>query len=227
MTRQQIQRLITKNEFARFLRYVRRTKHKVIFLLCAYLGLRISECLRLNLNDINLDQKYLIVQKQKNKRDGERIYLWHHPFRVLNMYINRNLEDIKENNGWLFVSQKDSKKPISRSSVETVFYLARLRSGLVESYGMSTNKKVKHRFTIHSLRHLYINEMAKLMTQKIGYIDETSLQALTRHKSKLSLEPYLKINLEMKKNIHNMLLSHPERKEDVRTSRLGRGDLRC
>lgn len=60
---------VTEDEFTKLLTVTKQMKHKVAFLLAWGSGLRISEVLKIQLNDIDLEMKQIRINDGKGKKD--------------------------------------------------------------------------------------------------------------------------------------------------------------
>ncbi len=118
----------------RFKKYILRDK--LVLYLLAYTGLRKSELINLDWEDINLGSKYLIVRKGKNKTD--RLIPLHKTIVILlDEYLSSRLP--LKNNA-LFLSERENR--LSSTSLDCLFKRYLKFSGLA-------NKK----YTLHTLRH--------------------------------------------------------------------------
>jgi len=124
----------------RFKKYALRDK--LIFTMFSYTGLRRTELINLNWNDINLGNKYLIVRKSKNK--NQRIIPIHdRVIELLDIYLTQRLP--LQNNA-LFIGRTCQR--IHHKSLKNLFDRYIKIAGLVGKG-----------YTIHTLRHnvtLYI-----------------------------------------------------------------------
>ena len=103
------------NTDTRFKKYALRDK--LIFTMFAYTGLRRTELINLNWNDINLGSKYLIVRKSKNK--NQRIIPLHDKvISLLDLYLSERL--LLKNNA-LFIGRTGQR--IHHNSLKNLFYL--------------------------------------------------------------------------------------------------------
>lgn len=186
-------------------------KYKTILSLCLLQGFRISECLELSINNngnkVDICKRCIRLQRQKNGNDGEIVALRHKSCELLEWYLMKYQPMIEKNNGWLFWSQLKKGYHISRAAFCKKFHDTRIKLGLDnEVYGKTKDGKKLHRITVHSTRHFFIMNAIKNMISKVGFIDERSLQILSRHKNKMSLDPYIHITPDIKRKINDMYL---------------------
>ncbi len=143
-------------------------RDKLVLYLLAYAGLRKSELLNLNWDDINLGSKYLIVRNGKNKTD--RIIPLHKSIiSLLDEYLSTRLP--LENKALLISNQSNR---LSSTSLEYLFRKYLKFSGL-------ENK----RYTLHSLRHTFAT---RLLNKNVSLF---KIKNLLGHKSIESTEIYL------------------------------------
>jgi integrase/recombinase XerD len=161
-------------------------------------GLRASELARLNVTDVDLYQRLLIVRQGKGRKDrlvpfGERV-------RAAILRYLRECRD--ERPGPLFVGER-SGRPLDRCGVNTIVTKAAARAGVVAS-----SHRLRHSYATHLLRN-----GAAL----------PEIQALLGHASLQSTEIYLRVEIT---DLDRMIeRSHPrERQRDGGDRRLGRGD---
>ncbi len=96
-----------------FIKYALRDK--LIFTMFAYTGLRRTELINLNWNDINLGNKYLIVRKSKNK--NQRIIPLHD--RVIELIDKYLSERLPLKNNALFIGRTGER--IHHNSLKNLF----------------------------------------------------------------------------------------------------------
>jgi len=128
------------NTDTRFKKYALRDK--LIFTMFAYTGLRRTELINLNWNDINLGNKYLIVRKSKNK--NQRIIPLHDKvIKLLDQYLNQRLP--LKNNA-LFIGR--TEKRIHHNSLKNLF------DRYIKISGLSGKG-----YTIHTLSYPNLNKI--------------------------------------------------------------------
>ncbi|MBQ7667758.1 MAG: tyrosine recombinase XerC [Clostridia bacterium] len=149
-----------------------------LFLNC---GLRLSELISININQIK-DDKLTVIGKGNKERT---VYLNHASKTALNEYMRvRPREGVKDRNA-LFLSER--KKRISPRAVQYI-----VKKYLAEA-GLDTDK-----ITPHKLRHT----AATLMYQ-YGNVDIRSLQEILGHESVATTEIYTHTNKEQLKDAVN------------------------
>ncbi len=111
-------------------------RDKLILNLFAFGGLRRSELLNLNWDDINLGSKYLIVRNGKNRTD-RMIPLHDNVYNLLEEYLSQRLP---LNCNALIIGEQ--RKRLSKNSLNLIFKKCIMLSGL-------SGKN----YTLHSLRH--------------------------------------------------------------------------
>jgi Site-specific recombinase XerD len=151
------------NSDTRFKKYALRDK--LIFTMFAYTGLRRTELINLNWNDINLGNKYLIVRKSKNK--NQRIIPIHDKvLELLDKYLS---ERLPLKNNALFIGRTDQR--IHHNSLKNLF------DRYIKIAGLAGKG-----YTTHTLRHTFatrlLNKDVSLVNIKnlMGYSSLESTQ---------------------------------------------------
>lgn len=145
-------------------------RDKLILTIFTYTGIRKSELLNLNWDDINLGVKYLTVRKSKNKTD-RTIPLHNKVVELLDSYLTQRLPIT---NNALVVSERG--KRLNKNSLNNLFFKYIHLSGL-EGKG----------YTIHSLRHTFAS---RLLNENVSLY---KIKSLLGHRSIESTEIYLHI----------------------------------
>ncbi len=143
-------------------------RDKLILNLLAFGGLRKSELLNLNWDDINLGSKYLIVRNGKNKTD-RMIPLHENVYELLEGYLSKRLPLKCEA---LIIGERDKRLGIS--SLELIF------KKYIKLSGLSGKK-----YTLHSLRHTFAT---RLLNKNVSLV---KIKNLLGHRSIESTEIYL------------------------------------
>ncbi|MHB8277406.1 MAG: tyrosine-type recombinase/integrase [Candidatus Humimicrobiaceae bacterium] len=156
------------NIYARFKKYALRDK--LIFTMFTYTGLRRTELINLNWNDINLGSKYLIVRKSKNK--NQRIIPLHDKvIELLDLYLNQRLP--LKNNA-LFIGGTENR--IHHNSLKNLF------DRYIKIAGLSGKG-----YTIHTLRHTFAT---RLLNKDVSLVN---IKNLMGHQSLESTQIYLHV----------------------------------
>lgn len=179
-----INRNFTEDTLKRFFSVIKNPRHKLCFQLQAYLGLRISEAVKVNLEDVNLEAGFLRVHSAKTGRTDQL------PLRgpiapILEKYIKRFRRKIKSHGGFLVYSDQKTEGYITKDTMRVKFAKYRSRAGLDQGYadvkvtgGQKGRKEGFRRLYVlstHSLRHYFITEIYKKTK------DVATTQALARH----------------------------------------------
>lgn len=150
---------------------------KTIFEVLYSSGLRVSELVNLNWNDIDFNEGSVFVKNGKGNKD--RISL----ISVKSIILLKKYRKIrKDNNEWIF--QSNYKKRISRYSV-----YRRIKK-------MSERAGIKKRLTPHKLRHSFATHLLD------GGAPRSVVQALLGHSDPKTTEVYAKISLENVKHFY-------------------------
>ena len=168
----ELEKLLTAPDRAHSTRKLKfKIRDKLILTLFVYSGIRKTELLNLDWQDVNLGQKYVIIRNSKNKVD-RLIPLHDRVLKLLDAYLTQKLP-LKDNA--LFVGERD--KRLSKNSLDDLykFYLA--LSGL-SSKG----------YTIHSLRHTFAT---RLLNKNVNLY---KIKSLLGHRSIESTQIYLHLS---------------------------------
>ncbi|TET10390.1 MAG: hypothetical protein E3J83_00585 [Candidatus Atribacteria bacterium] len=156
------------NTDTRFKKYALRDK--LIFTMFAYTGLRRTELINLNWNDINLGNKYLIVRKSKNR--SQRIIPLHD--RVISLLEKYLSERLPLKNNALFIGRTGER--IHHNSLKNLF------DRYIKISGLSGKC-----YTIHTLRHTFAT---RLLNKNVSLVN---IKNLMGHRSLESTQIYLHV----------------------------------
>ncbi len=143
-------------------------RDKLILNLFAFGGLRKSELLNLNWDDINLGSKYLIVRNGKNRTD-RMIPLHDNVYNLLEGYLSQRLP---LSCNALIIGEQGRR--LSKNSLNLIFKKYMILSGL-------SGKN----YTLHSLRHTFAT---RLLNKNVNLV---KIKDLLGHRSIESTEIYL------------------------------------
>lgn len=136
----------------------------------AYTGLRRTELINLNWNDINLGSRYLIVRKSKNK--NQRIIPLHDKvIELLDKYLS---ERLSLKNNALFTGNTNNR--IHHNSLKNLF------DRYIKIAGLSGKG-----YTTHTLRHTFAT---RLLNKDVSLVN---IKNLMGHKSLESTQIYLHV----------------------------------
>jgi len=191
-----INRNFSDEELEKFFSVIKNKKHLLCFKLQAYLGLRISEAVKVNLSDIDFQRRKIKVYAEKTK-EIDFIHLHDLAFESVQNWVRIHAKEIEEHDGFLIYSDR-GKGHVSKDRMRNFFrdYLekAKLDDEYVEiftvgkqCYGKAKSRKLR-RLSTHSLRHYYVTKvynetMNPVVTQKCA-----------RHRSFRSTECYINLN---------------------------------
>ena len=158
----------TEQELQAFMRVIEKPKHKLLFSYQAQIGLRIGEAVLVNLRDLNLETRELIVRTEK-ARTLDTLLLPLPLFKATIEFAQQHAQEIAKSGGYLFF--KDSKLSHRKEGYIEVnyargrfsYYLQKAHLDEVydvteEAQGVTIRKL--HRLTTHSLRHYAITRFA-------------------------------------------------------------------
>lgn len=159
-----------EQELEVFLKAIDNPKYKLIFKFQAYLGLRIGEAVKVNLKNVNLQTREIIVHTEK-ARVINTLILPIPLYQELLLYLEENKDAITRADGYIFYADKSkSRTPdlhLNVAYVRKVFRQISEQVNLDEVYAESDETEPSrtprhlHRLTTHSLRHFAITTFSK------------------------------------------------------------------
>jgi site-specific recombinase XerD len=161
--------VLSQEEVSRLLSSVPNLKHKVILMLMYSAGLRVSEVVRLKIEDVDFQRKLIHVKGAKGRKDR---------YTILSDAGSRVFQDYMREYGqskWLFPGQ-DREKHITTRTVEKIFSHACEKAGIEKSA------------TAHSLRHSFATHLLE------SGVDLRYIQELLGHKSSKTTEIYTHVS---------------------------------
>jgi len=174
-------RNFSDEELYRFFDVIDSPKLKLCFQLQAFLGLRIGEAVRANLNHINWKQRRILVENMKCDRISH-MFLHDLILGLLVEYIQKHEAYIRKKNGYLIFSENRAldRDYVTEDYMNKVFRYYCEDAGLDDHYaevptvGSQTGVSRRlHRLTTHSLRHWFITKVWRetkdpVLTQKLA-----------------------------------------------------------
>ena len=157
-------------ELEAFLKSIDNPKYRLLFKFQAYLGLRIGEAVRVNIRNINLQSREIIIHTEK-ARVINTLILPMSLYSEMMLYLEENKEAISQADGYLFYADKNkSRTPepyLNLGYVRKVFRQYTKQVNLDEVYANSDETDLSrparqlHRLTTHSLRHYAITTFSR------------------------------------------------------------------
>lgn len=173
-------KVLCKEDVMKILKMVKNEKHKTILFLTYSAGLRVSEVVKLKLEDIDSKRMLIHIKQGKGKKDRYTI-LSEAALIQLRKYYKLEKPDV-----WLFPGGKQGRY-ITERSVEKIFENACILSGI--------SKKV----SIHVLRHSFATHLLE------DGIDLRYIQELLGHSSSKTTEIYTHVSEKSIRNIKSPL----------------------
>lgn len=186
----QLPKVLNETELKRMFAAVPNLKHKAILFTAYSAGLRVSETVRLRVQDIDSKRMQIFVQRAKGKKDRV-VPLSVLVLDVLRQYIKMHVPRPAD---YLF-TDPDGKAAYSERSAQKVFQQAREKAGI--------NKEV----TFHSLRHSFATHLLE------KGVDVKYIKELLGHFDIRTTERYLHVSKEKLVNIVSPLDSLYEEDE--------------
>lgn len=161
--------VLSRDEVIRILSSIKNLKHKVLLMITYSSGLRVSEVIKLKLEDFNRERRLILIKSAKGRKDRYTI-LSDKAFDLLQIYCNEFKPD-----KWLFPGQSNDKH-ISTRTAQAIFEQAKEKAGIVQNV------------SIHSLRHSFATHLLESGTD-LRYIQE-----LLGHQSSKTTEIYTHVS---------------------------------
>ncbi len=183
--------VLSREEISKLLSSIANVKHKAILMLTYSAGLRVSEVVKLKLEDIDTERKLIHIRGAKGRKDRYTI-LSDVAMNTLKLYI----ESYHPEN-WLFPSKEDNSY-ITVRTVQRIFEDA------------CNKAEIKKDVTVHSLRHSFATHLLE------SGIDLRYIQELLGHKSSKTTEIYTHVSNRDLGKIQSPLdcILNPEVKEN-------------
>jgi len=161
--------VLNQNEVSKILSSVSNIKHKTILMLVYSAGLRVSEVVKLKVEDVDTERKLIHVKGAKGRKDRYTI-LSDVALMALKQYLGRyKLQK------WLFPGSKLEKR-ISTRTVQTIFKQAKEKAD------------IKKDVSVHCLRHSFATHLLE------SGVDLRYIQELLGHKSSKTTEIYTHVS---------------------------------
>ncbi len=157
--------VLSQAEVRPLIRAPRNLKHRALLMLVYSSGLRVSEVVRLRVEDVDVERRLLHVRQAKGRKDRITL-LSPAALKVLRAYAS--LERPRE---WLFPGGRSGRHLTTRS-VQKIVEKARRSAG------------ISRRFSTHALRHSFATHLLEAGT------DLRYIQALLGHSSSRTTEIY-------------------------------------
>ncbi|MEW6610762.1 MAG: site-specific tyrosine recombinase/integron integrase [Patescibacteria group bacterium] len=176
---QKLPEVLSHSEIEKILEQIDNIKHRTL-IACAYgAGLRVSEAVRLRVQDVDVFHRTIMVRQDKGRKDR---------MTVLSEKIVTDLEKIlagREGRDWVFQSERGGR--LTEATAQKVFYAALKRTGIS-----------KHA-TFHSLRHSFATHLLE------NGVDVRYVQELLGHANIRTTQIYTKVTNPSLKNIRSPL----------------------
>ncbi|MNZ37278.1 Tyrosine recombinase XerD [compost metagenome] len=172
--------VLSEEEVIRIIQAPDNLKHRTMLYLAYASGLRVSEVVRLKLNDFDRERGIIRIRQGKGKKDRHTL-LSHAAWELVQQYVQ-----IEHPSEWLFPGQYPGSH-LHERSLQKVFSEALVRSGV--------NKKVG----IHVLRHSFATHLLENGT------DLRFIQELLGHANPATTERYTHVSTKNLKRIQSPL----------------------
>jgi site-specific recombinase XerD len=157
--------VLNQGEVLRIIEGIDNIKHRMILILTYSAGLRVSEVVRLKLEDIDGERRLIHIHQAKGRKDRYTI-LSQVAWDFLNIYLKKYKPEV-----WLFAGAQPETH-ITERTVQHIFEKA------------SENAGIKKDVSVHSLRHSFATHLLE------GGTDLRYIQELLGHASSKTTEIY-------------------------------------
>lgn len=184
-----ISKCFTDSEIQAFFKAIKDEKMHLLFMFQAQLAMRIGEVVQLNLKDLNLETRELLIHTEKEGAGVvDSLIVPMDLFNETLEFIRGHSAQIEKAQGFVFYANESKTRRkglyLEKNGVRASFRKACIKAGLTQVYSV-TDESIEgrsvrklHRLTTHSLRHYAITRFAK---QSNGNLILTSRFA--RHRS--------------------------------------------
>jgi site-specific recombinase XerD len=179
---QRLPEVLTQAEVTRLINAHPKLKYRATLHVLYGCGIRLGECTKLNVSDIDSEQMQVRVEQGKGRKDRYTI-LPQTTLKVLRAYYR---EDWPDRRGWLFPGRKPGHY-LSSHSIQTAYHLARKLAGIHKAGG------------VHTLRHCFASHHLQLGT------DLVTLQRMLGHSNLKATMRYLHVVIDPGQRLRNPL----------------------
>ncbi len=172
--------ILSENEVERICSMVTNPKHKLIFMLIYSAGLRVSEVVKLRIENIDSERMMVYIQKAKGRKDR---------YTLLSEKVLKSLQNyFREYNpkNWIFHGARKDRH-ISTRTVQAIFENTKIKSGITK------------KASPHSLRHSFATHLLE------SGISLRYIQELLGHKNSKTTEIYTHVSKKHLGKIRNPL----------------------
>lgn len=169
-------------------------KMRMMILMSAFMGLRVSEVVGARIEDIDFPDNVFKVRRENAKLAKERIVpMPSFLSKAFSYYLSKYHPN--ESQGWIFPSRKDKTRHLLPDTVRAEFKDLTKISGLFDSYALSVDGRKLSKIHFHSLRHFYCNAIYT-KTHDLNAVKE-----LAGHATILSSQVYVHADTAYKKDV--------------------------
>jgi site-specific recombinase XerD len=161
--------ILTGEELERLFNHAGTPKTRILLMTTYSAGLRVSEVVRLKIEDIDSGRMTIRIQQSKGNRDRYSIL------------SSRLLEELRlywrmyHPKQWLFPSSWDQVRPLSIDSAQKAYYASKKKAGITKGRG------------IHTLRHCFATHLLE------AGVDPRTIQVLMGHRSIGTTMAYMQV----------------------------------
>ncbi|PIR99254.1 integrase [Candidatus Collierbacteria bacterium CG10_big_fil_rev_8_21_14_0_10_44_9] len=171
--------VLTRDEIKMIIEVTKNSKHRLLISLAYGAGLRVSEVIKLQVRDVDIEELSLLVREAKGGKDRISIL----PAKLIDHL--RNLMSGKESNDYLFESERGGR--LTTRSAQAAFEKSLKIAG------------IKKKATFHSLRHSFATHLLE------NGVDSRYIQKLLGHSNIATTMIYAKVTNPALMNIKSPL----------------------
>ncbi|MEO2154263.1 MAG: site-specific tyrosine recombinase/integron integrase [Nanoarchaeota archaeon] len=173
---------LSKEEVKKLINQADNIRDKLLILLFYSTGLRVSEVRNLNINDINFEDKFLIVRRGKGQKD-----------RVIPL-PDKVIELLKEYLKW---REENYKNIVDKEALFINKFGKRMSYEFIEKIIRTIGKKANIKVTCHMLRHSFATHMLE------NGADIRVIQEILGHEKLSTTQIYTKVTTRYLKEIYD------------------------
>jgi len=177
---QKLPTILTKEEIKRMIESTENLKHKLLIEFIYATGARVSEAVKIKINDVLFEEGIIIIRGGKGAKDRQVMLPEKLKNKITEFLGIKNHEDL-----YLFSSQANPQKHISIKTAQLIIKHAAQKAG------------IKKRVSCHTLRHSFATHLLE------SGVDIRIIQKLLGHQRITATQIYTQISNQTIKNIRS------------------------
>jgi site-specific recombinase XerD len=183
--------VLNEEEIIKIFNSVANLKHRTMLMLAYASGLRVSELVRLKIEDLDGNRGLIHIHNAKGKKDRYTIFPASLREQLISYWKNYKLGT----SGWLFPGDKPNKH-LAERSIQAVLFRAVKESGITKKISMHT---LRHSFATHLLEH---GTDLKYIQELLGHRSVKTTELYTHLSTKSIAGIRSPLDFVLKKNAH-------------------------